>query len=64
VLHIDKLHATTDRILRSVSVNGVELIVFETIHNAVCTDSTAMPVEDFARMLAAEKAVLITLASE
>ena len=52
------------RILRAVSVNGVDLIVYETIDDAAHTESAAMPMEDFTRMLTVQKAVLITLASE
>lgn len=47
------------RISRAVTVNGVDLIAFETIRDAGSPEPAAIPVEDFVKMLAAQGAVLI-----
>jgi hypothetical protein len=52
------------RILRSVAVNGIELIVYETIRDAVRIQSTAAPIKEFAEMLIVEQAILTMHASQ
>lgn len=47
------------RITRAVTVNGVDLIAHEIIRDAAEVECAAVPVEDFANMLAARGAVLI-----
>jgi len=47
------------RITRAVTVNGVDLIVYDTVRGGAPAEPAAIPVEEFANLLSAQGAVLI-----
>jgi len=52
------------RVVRAVTVNGIDLIVYETICGKAAPESAAIPVKAFAKMLDAQGAVLCRDAPE
>jgi hypothetical protein len=48
------------RIKNTVTVNGIDLVVYETVRAAADPEPAAIPVKEFARLLQAQGAVLFS----